>query len=76
MKNENVLFVAPTNELIHQHANDIQEFVEEHELNFCVAEVTGQQLREWRLLTILVIGLEIRENCTSLFKIPVLIFLK
>ena len=50
VKNENVLFVAPTNELIHQHANDIQEFVEEHELNFCVAEVTGQQLREWEVV--------------------------
>ena len=49
-KNENVLFIAPTNELIHQHANDIQEFVEEHELNFCVAEVTGQKLREWEVV--------------------------
>ena len=45
---ENVLFIAPTNELIHQHANDIREFVDEHdELNFVVAEVTGQKLREW-----------------------------
>ena len=44
---ENVLFIAPTNELIHQHANDIQEFVEEYGLNFAVAEVTGQKLREW-----------------------------
>ena len=44
---ENVLFIAPTNELIHQHADDIREFVNEHGLNFCVAEVTGQKLREW-----------------------------
>ena len=47
LEGENVLFIAPTNELIHQHAEDIQEFVEEHELNFAVAEVTGQRLREW-----------------------------
>lgn len=50
LKNENVLFIAPTNELIHQHANDIREFVEEHELNFYVAEVTGQKLREWEVV--------------------------
>ena len=47
LEGENVLFIAPTNELIHQHAEDIQEFVEEHELNFVVAEVTGQKLRKW-----------------------------
>ena len=47
LKDENVLFIAPTNELIHQHANDIREFVEEHGLNLHVAEVTGQKLREW-----------------------------
>ncbi len=50
VKNENVLFIAPTNELIHQHANDIREFVEEQDLNFCVAEVTGQKLREWEVI--------------------------
>ncbi|MXV82366.1 type I-D CRISPR-associated helicase Cas3' [Candidatus Poribacteria bacterium] len=50
LKNENVLFIAPTNELIHQHTNDIREFVEEHGLNFCVAEVTGQRLREWEVI--------------------------
>ena len=50
LKNENVLFIAPTNELIHQHANDIREFVEEHGLNFYVAEVTGQKLREWEVI--------------------------
>ena len=49
LKNEddNVLFIAPTNELIHQHANDILDFVEEHKLKFEVAEVTGKKLREW-----------------------------
>ena len=43
LKDENVLFIAPTNELIHQHANDIREFVDEHRLNFVVAEITGQK---------------------------------
>ena len=47
---ENVLFIAPTNELIHQHADDIREFVTEHRLNFVVAEVTGQKLREWEVV--------------------------
>lgn len=51
LEDENVLFIAPTNELIHQHADDIQEFVDEHdELNFVVAEVTGQKLREWEVV--------------------------
>ncbi len=51
LEDENVLFIAPTNELIHQHADDIQEFVDEHdELNFVVAEVTGQKLREWEIV--------------------------
>ena len=50
LEGENVLFIAPTNELIHQHAEDIQEFVEEHDLNFAVAEVTGQRLREWEIV--------------------------
>ena len=50
LKNDNVLFIAPTKELIHQHTNDIREFVEEHGLNFCVAEVTGQKLRELEVI--------------------------
>lgn len=45
--NDNVLFIAPTNELIRQHADDIRDFVKKHELNFEVAEVTGEKLREW-----------------------------
>lgn len=44
---DNVLFIAPTNELIRQHADDIRDFVKEHELDFEVAEVTGKTLREW-----------------------------
>ena len=50
LKNDNVLFIAPTNELIHQHVDDIREFVEEHRLDFYVAEVTGQELREWEVI--------------------------
>lgn len=46
-ENDNVLFIAPTNELIRQHADDIRDFVKEHELDFEVAEVTGKTLREW-----------------------------
>ncbi|MXV76614.1 DEAD/DEAH box helicase, partial [Candidatus Poribacteria bacterium] len=45
--NDNVLFIAPTNELIHQHADDIRDFVKEQKLEFEVAEVTGKKLREW-----------------------------
>lgn len=41
-----VLFVAPTNELIHQHVNDIQEFVTEHDLPYQVIEVNAQLLRQ------------------------------
>ena len=50
LEGENVLFIAPTNELIYQHTNDIREFVDEHDLNFAVAEVTGQKLREWEIV--------------------------
>ncbi len=50
LKDENVLFIAPTNELIHQHANDIRAFVQQHGLNFAVAEVTGKRLREWEII--------------------------
>ena len=44
---DNVLFIAPTNELIRQHADDIRDFVKERELYFEVTEVTGKTLREW-----------------------------
>ena len=46
-ENDNILFIAPTNELIRQHADDIRYFVKEHELDFEVVEVTGKTLREW-----------------------------
>ena len=47
-ENDNVLFIAPTNELIRQHADDIRDFVKEYKLNFEVAEITGEKLREWK----------------------------
>ena len=46
-EDDNVLFIAPTNELIRQHADDIRDFVKAHKLEFEVAEVTGKKLREW-----------------------------
>ena len=49
LKNEddNVLFIAPTNELIRQHTDDIRDFVKEHELKFKPIEITGEKLREF-----------------------------
>ena len=41
-----VLFVAPTNELLHQHVNDIRAFVVEHSLPFHVLELNAAQLRQ------------------------------
>lgn len=41
-----VLFIAPTNELLHQHVNDIQEFVTAHNLPFRVVEVNANLLRQ------------------------------
>ena len=40
-----VLFIAPTNELLHQHATDIRAFVEEHALPFLVVELNAERLR-------------------------------
>ncbi len=50
LEGEHVLFIAPTNELIRQHSDDIREFVQENKLNFAVAEVTGKKLREWEVV--------------------------
>ena len=41
-----VIFIAPTNELLHQHASDICSFVEEHSLPFHVVEISAAQLRK------------------------------
>lgn len=46
-ENDNVLFIAPTNELICQHTDDIRDFVKEHELKFKPVEITGENLREF-----------------------------
>lgn len=43
---KNVLFVAPTNALLTQHAQDIQEFVTEHHLNFVMRRITAAETRE------------------------------
>ena len=42
---KNVLFIAPTNALLAQHAEDIQEFVIRNNLNFRVQQVTADRLR-------------------------------
>lgn len=44
---ENVLFIAPTNELIHQHYEDICEFVETNNLRFRPIEINAAVLKSW-----------------------------
>jgi len=39
-----VLFIAPTNELLHQHVGDIQTFVQEQQLPFVVVELNAARL--------------------------------
>ncbi len=41
-----VLFIAPTNELLHQHVDDISAFVAEHNLPFRVLELNASLLRQ------------------------------
>ena len=43
---QHVLFIAPTNALLHQHAEDVRAFVEKHRLDFLVAEVHASLLRQ------------------------------
>lgn len=45
-RDNHVLVIAPTNELLHQHVADIQEFVTTHQLNFRVVEVNAALLRQ------------------------------
>ena len=45
-RDNHVLVIAPTNELLHQHVADIQEFVTTHALKFRVVEVNAALLRE------------------------------
>jgi CRISPR-associated endonuclease/helicase Cas3 len=42
---KNVLFIAPTNALIGQHTEDIQQFVAAHHLDFKVLRVTAADVR-------------------------------
>jgi CRISPR-associated endonuclease/helicase Cas3 len=42
---DNVLFIAPTNELLHQHYEDICEFVSEQKLDFRPVEINAALLR-------------------------------
>ena len=42
---KNVLFIAPTNALLQQHAEDIEHFVVENELDFKVLRVTAADVR-------------------------------
>lgn len=41
-----VLFIAPTNELLHQHAGDIQAFVQDQKLPFLVVELNAAKLHD------------------------------
>jgi len=45
---KNVLFIAPTNALLQQHADDIREFVHENELDFYVKRVTAAEVHALR----------------------------
>jgi CRISPR-associated endonuclease/helicase Cas3 len=48
-RSKNVLFIAPTNALLAQHAEDIEEFVQAHSLNFKVFQVSAADVRALRL---------------------------
>lgn len=45
-RDNHILVIAPTNELLHQHVADIQEFVTTHQLKFRVVEVNAALLRQ------------------------------
>ncbi len=45
---KDVLFVAPTNALLSQHADDAREFVEQHNLDYKVISVTAATVRQYR----------------------------
>ena len=46
LRGKNVLFIAPTNALIQQHSEDIQEFVTQYGLDFKVQPITARTVRE------------------------------
>ena len=43
----NVLFIAPTNALLHQHVESVERFVQAHGLDFRVLEVNAARLRQF-----------------------------
>ncbi|MGL5149821.1 MAG: type I-D CRISPR-associated helicase Cas3', partial [Clostridium sp.] len=43
---DNVLFIAPTNELLVQHSEDIKEFVRENNLNFKVVRIDAKVIQK------------------------------
>ena len=43
---KNVLFIAPTNALLEQHAEDIEQFVQDNGLDFKVLRVTAAHVRQ------------------------------
>ncbi|NOZ71534.1 MAG: type I-D CRISPR-associated helicase Cas3', partial [Chloroflexi bacterium] len=43
---KNVLFIAPTNALLEQHAEDIEQFIQENGLDFKVLRVTAAYVRQ------------------------------
>lgn len=44
-RNKNVLFIAPTNALLAQHADDIESFIKDNNLDFKVIRVTAADVR-------------------------------
>lgn len=43
---KDVLFIAPTNELIRQHYEDVSEFVDKNKLDYCVIRIDANVLKE------------------------------
>ncbi|MBM7555645.1 type I-D CRISPR-associated helicase Cas3' [Halanaerobacter jeridensis] len=45
-KMDNVLFIAPTNELIYQHTQDIKDFISENDLKYNVINIDASRLKK------------------------------
>lgn len=45
-KGDNVLFIAPTNELIYQHTQDIKDFISNNDLNYNVINIDASRLKK------------------------------
>ena len=48
-RHKNVLFIAPTNALLAQHAEDIERFVRDNDLDFRVWQVSAADIRALRI---------------------------